>query len=100
MIPSHGDARLSAYLDECSSKGPLVIMRNGKAIAILLVPFDEEDLERLVLERSPCFRALLSGSRTSKTDGKVLSEGAFWKAVRKRSLERKSGAAKTARSRR
>jgi hypothetical protein len=43
-------ARLSACLDECGGEGPLVITRNGKAVAVLLVPFDDDDL---VVARSP-----------------------------------------------
>ena len=31
-------ARLSAYVDECGAEGPIVITRNGKAVAVLLVP--------------------------------------------------------------
>ena len=77
-------ARLSAYLDECGAEGPLVITRNGKAVAVLLVPYDDDDLERLLLGRSPRFQALLNRSRKSIKDGKGLSEGAFWEAVRKR----------------
>ncbi len=76
-------ARLSAYLDECAAKGPLVITRNGKPVAVLLVPLDD-DLERLMLGRSPRFRALLDRSRQSIKEGKGLSEEAFWEAVRKR----------------
>ena len=41
-------ARLSAYLDECGLEGPVVITRNGKAAAVLLVPYDDDDLERLI----------------------------------------------------
>jgi len=60
-------ARLSAYLDDCAVDGPLVITRNGKAVAVLLVPYDDEDLERLLLGRSPRFQALLdaAGKRDS-----------------------------------
>ena len=86
-------ARLSAYLDECGVEGPVVITRNGKAVAVLLVPFDDDDLERLLLGRSPRFRALLDRSRQSIKDGKGLSETAFWEAVRKRAKERKATAA-------
>ena len=86
-------ARLSAYLDECGVEGPLVITRNGKAVAVLLVPFDDEDLERLMLGRSPRFQALLNRSRESIKEGKSLSENDFWKAVRKRSQERKAASA-------
>ena len=59
-------ARLSAYLDECGADGPVVITRNGKAAAVLLVPHDDDDLERLLLGRSPRFQALLDRSRHSR----------------------------------
>jgi prevent-host-death family protein len=93
-------ARLSAYLDECGVSGPVVITRNGKAVAVLLVPHDDDDLERLMLGRSPRFQALLDRSRQSIKDGKGLSEGAFWEAVRKRAQERKAAEAKGRRSKR
>lgn len=85
-------ARLSAYLDECGTEGPVVITRNGKAAAVLLVPRDDEDLERLLLGRSPRFEALLDRSRQSIKEGKGLTEEQFWDAVRKRAQERKSAA--------
>src|SRR5215470_6437070 len=87
-------ARLSAYLDECGAEGPAVITRNGKAAAVLLVPFDDDDLERLMLGRSKRFQAMLDHSRQSIREGKGLSEKAFWQAVRNRALERKTAAAK------
>ena len=86
-------ARLSAYVDECATDGPIVITRNGKAVAVLMVPNDDDDLERLLLERSPRFQAMLNRSRQSIKDGEGLSEKDFWKAVRKRSQERKTAAA-------
>jgi prevent-host-death family protein len=86
-------ARLSAYVDECGADGPIVITRNGKAVAVLLVPNDDDDLERLLLERSPRFQAMLNRSRQSIKEGEGLSEDDFWKAVRKRSQERKAEAA-------
>jgi len=92
-------ARLSAYLDECGVEGPLVITRNGKAVAVLLVPYDEEDLERLMLGRSRRFQALLNRSRRSINEGKGLSEGAFWEAVRIRVQERKAASASGRRTR-
>jgi prevent-host-death family protein len=87
-------ARLSAYVDECGAEGPVVITRNGKAVAVLLVPHDDDDLERLLLGRSPRFQALLDRSRQSIQEGKGLSEEAFWEAVRKRAQERKATTAK------
>ena len=74
-------ARLSAYVNQAETEGPVVITRNGKAVAVLLAPADDDDLERLLLARSPRFQALLSQSRQSLQAGKGLSEEAFWEAV-------------------
>ncbi len=93
-------ARLSAYLDECGTEGPLVITRNGRAVAVLLVPSDNDDLERLMLGRSPRLQALLNRSRQSIKEGKGLSERDFWEAVRIRSQNRKVNASAPARSKR
>lgn len=81
-------ARLSAYLEECESKGPVVITRNGKAVAVLLAPADDDDLERLILARSPRFQAILNKSRKSIKAGQGLPRKEFWKAVRQRSQTR------------
>jgi hypothetical protein len=51
---------------------------------VLLTPYDDDDLERLLLGRSPRFQALLNRSRQSIQEGKGLSEKEFWGAVRKR----------------
>jgi prevent-host-death family protein len=93
-------ARLSAYLDRCETEGPIVITRNGKAVAVLLAPSDDDDLERLLLSRSTRFRALLDRSRTSITDGKGLSEREFWKAVRNRNDDKQIHASEAKRPRR
>ena len=93
-------ARLSAYVDECGAEGPVVITRNGKAVAVLLAPYDDDDLERLLLGRSPRFRALLNRSRQSIEEGRGLSEEGFWEAVRKRAKQRKAAGAKRRRAKR
>lgn len=87
-------ARLSAYLEECSTDGPVVITRNGRAVAVLLAPRDDDDLERLLLARSPRFQALLDRSRESVAQGKALSEEAFWGAVQKRTQQEPPASAK------
>lgn len=83
-------ARLSTYLDECGTDGPVIITRNGKPAAVLVVPRDDEDLERLVLGRSPQLQALLDRSRQSIKKGHGLSEKDFWAAVGKRTQTRKA----------
>jgi prevent-host-death family protein len=65
-------AKLSAYLEKSATNGPIIITRNGKAVAVLLTPADDEDLESLVLSRSPRFQALLNKSRQSIKAGKSL----------------------------
>jgi len=88
-------AKLSAFLDEAGTTGPVVITRNGRAVAILLAPVDDDDLERLLLSRSPRFRALLSKSRASIRAGKGVAHADFWKAAAQQPLApgggRKSG---------
>ena len=73
-------AKLSAFLQEVETTGPVVITRNGKAVAILLAPVDDDDMERLLLSRSPQFQFLLSQSRASLRAGKGVTHAAFWKA--------------------
>jgi prevent-host-death family protein len=77
-------ARLSAYLDQCGIEGPLIITRNGKPAVVLLIPQDEDDLERLMLSRLPRFQAVLNQSRKSIKQGKGLAESAFWATMKKR----------------
>lgn len=74
-------ARLSAYVEQAETEGPIVITRNGKAVAVLLVPVDDDDLETLLFSRSPRLQAILNQSRTSIKAGQGLSENEFWTAV-------------------
>ena len=73
-------ARLSAYLKE-SEEGPVVVTRNGKAVAVLLAVTDDDELERLLLAHSPKFQALLDKSRRQieETDG--IPHEQFWREV-------------------
>jgi prevent-host-death family protein len=82
-------ARLSAYLDQAASEGPIIITRNGKAVAVLIAPEDDDDLERLVLSRSPRFQAMLARSRRSLQGGQGLTADDFWRTVRQRTAKRR-----------
>ena len=64
-------ARLSAYVDECGAEGPIVITRNGKAVAVLLVPYDDDDLERLLLDALRAFQAMLTAPGRASRKGKA-----------------------------
>jgi prevent-host-death family protein len=74
-------ARLSAYLNE-SREGPVIVTRNGKAVAVLLSVADDDELERLVLAHSPKFHALLDKSKRQilKTGG--IPHDVFWLEVK------------------
>ena len=77
-------AKLSAYVDISETEGPVIITRNGKAVAVLIAPKDEDDLESLVLARSPRFLARIERARRSIRQGKGLTETEFWAAVESR----------------
>ena len=77
-------AKLSAFLDEAGNSGPVVITRNGRAVAVLLAPSDDDDLERLLLSRSPRFRTLLSKARSSIRAGEGIGHEEFWKRASER----------------
>lgn len=62
-------AKLSAYLT-ASREGPVVVTRNGKAVAVLLAVEDDEELERLVMGHSPRLRAILDAARSRVRAGK------------------------------
>lgn len=78
------DGDLKSYLEQCRSEGPIVITEGGKTVAVLLTPRDDEDLERLLLGRSPEFQSLLDRSRHSIEAGRGLSAEEFWRAVEER----------------
>src|SRR5436190_12623825 len=74
-------ARLSAYLKE-SAEGPVVVTRNGKAVAVLLAVTDDDELERLVLAHSPKFQALLDKSRRQIEETGGIPHEQFWREVK------------------
>ena len=80
-------AHLSAYIDQSRTDGPVVITRNGKPAAVLVVPDDDDDLKGLVLSRSPRFQAMLNRSRASIQVGRGLSGQEFWEVIEKEDRE-------------
>jgi prevent-host-death family protein len=77
-------AQLSAYL-KASGEGPVVVTRNGKAVAVILAVKDDDELERLVLAHSKKFQSILETSRKQIRAGKSMSHLDMWKnsAVKK-----------------
>src|SRR5437868_14206593 len=79
-------ARFSAYVKE-SQEGPVIVTRNGKAVAVLLAVTDEDELERLVLAHSPKFRAILDKSRRQIEETGGIPHDVFWREVEAESRE-------------
>ena len=74
-------AKLSAYLKE-TQEGPVIVTRNGKAVAVLLAVTDGDELERLVLAHSPKFQALLDKSRRQIEETGGIPHEVFWREVK------------------
>ena len=73
LIPlSEAKNKLSSLVDE-AEHGPIILTRNGKAVAVMIAPEDEDDLERLVLSRSKRLQRLLKESRNQIERGEVLT---------------------------
>ena len=68
----------STYVKE-SEKGPIVVTRNGKPVAILLGITDQDEIERMILAYSSTFQSILAKGRQQiqKTDG--VTHDDFWK---------------------
>ena len=84
-------AHLSAYL-KASAEGPVVVTRNGKAVAVLVAVGDDDDVERLLMAHSPRLQAILAAARQRIQEGKGIPHDEFWEKVeKKRGIEKASG---------
>ena len=73
-------AKFSAYLEE-SKRGPIVVTKNGKPVAVILAVVDEEDLERLILAHSPKFQAIMKSGKEEIRRGEGIEHDEFWAEV-------------------
>ncbi len=74
-------AHFSEYVKE-SEKGPVVVTRNGRPAVVMIAAGDDADeLERLILAHSPCFREVLSRSREEIRSTGGMSHEDFWREV-------------------
>ncbi len=88
-------AKFSAYLLEAEASGPVVVTRKGRAVAVIVAPSDDADLEGILLSRSPRFRSLLSRSRRSIASGRGEAHEEFWRGSSRTASRPKSrGSAK------
>ncbi len=73
-------ARFSAFL-KASKRGPVVVTKNGKPVAVLLSVDDEDEIERLALAYSPKFQKMLSLARQQIREGRGIRHEDFWSEV-------------------
>lgn len=75
-----------------SETGPVVVTRNGKAVAVLVGVKDDDEIESLLMAYSPRLQAILETSQKQIRSGDVLGHDEFWSTVAAgRSRERKRG---------
>ena len=72
--------RFSTFL-KASQSGPVVVMRNGKPVAVLMAVHDEDELDRLVFASSPRLQEILEEGRKEIRDGRGIPNEEFWKQV-------------------
>jgi prevent-host-death family protein len=73
-------AKFSGYIKE-SERGPVVVTKNGKPVAMLLSVTDEEEIERLILAYSPKFQGMLQIAEQQIREGKGIKHEDFWREV-------------------
>jgi prevent-host-death family protein len=73
-------SQFSAFL-KASASGPIVVTRNGKAVAVIVGIHDEDEIERLLMAYSPRLQAILEASRKQIREGDVLTHEEFWNEV-------------------
>jgi prevent-host-death family protein len=86
---------------KASERGPVVVTRKGKPVAVLLGAEDEADLERLLMGHSPGLQTILEAARKRFRARAGIPHETFWKEVaaenaprtRKPSAPRKNGRA-------
>lgn len=64
-----------------SEKGPVVVTKNGRPVAMLLSITDEEEIERLVLAYSPKFQSILEVAEQQIREGKGIKHEDFWREL-------------------
>ena len=72
-------AEFDAYL-KATAKGPVVVTRNGKPVAVLLSVKDAEEIEGLDMSQSKKLRKTLQKGRAQVAKGRGI-EQEFWRQV-------------------
>jgi prevent-host-death family protein len=61
---SEAKDKLTSVINDAVN-GPIVITRNGKTAAVMIVPGNDDDLERILLSRSKRLKRILTDSHAA-----------------------------------
>lgn len=73
-------AEFDAYL-KATDKGPIVVTRNAKPVAVLLSVKHPDEIERIAMSHSKKLRRILQASRAQIAKGKGIPHEEFWRQV-------------------
>jgi prevent-host-death family protein len=73
-------ARFNDYL-EASREQPVLITRNGKAVAVLVAVQDKAHAEKLVVDRSRSLRSIFEEAHEQIRKGGGIPHDQFWREV-------------------
>lgn len=73
-------AQFNAYL-EAAADGPVIVIKNGKPVAVLLGVSDDDEIERLILAYSSRFRAMLDAAEQRICTIASLPHDRFWEQL-------------------
>jgi prevent-host-death family protein len=73
-------SQFSAFL-KASEAGPVIVTRNGRAVAVIVAVHSEDEIEALLLAYSPRLRAVVEASRKQIREGDMLGHEEFWAEV-------------------
>jgi prevent-host-death family protein len=80
-------ADFGAYL-KASKKGPVVVTRSGRPVAVLVRANHQEDVERLLMGHSPELQTILEAARKRFRSGAGIPHETFWKEVEAENADR------------
>jgi hypothetical protein len=66
---------------KAAKKSPVVVINEGKPVAVLLTSGSAADVERLLMGHSPKLQAILQAARKRFRQGRGISHETFWKEV-------------------
>lgn len=83
-------SQLSAFL-KATEAGPVVVTKNGRAVAVLVGVQDDDEVEQLLMAYSPRLQAIVEASRKQIRDGDVLTHDEFWAEVEASRVPKRRG---------